>query len=99
MSNYSVILFSFFLLLTYCSQKKDDVNTTSSKPNFIFILADDLGYHDLSVMGSKYYETPNIDRIANEGMTFTEGYATCQVCSPSVNVIPSLAMRSILGVS
>jgi arylsulfatase A-like enzyme len=42
-----------------------------------------LGYHDLSVTGSNYYETPNIDRIANEGMVFTDGYANCQVCSPS----------------
>ncbi|MEQ8241044.1 MAG: sulfatase [Cyclobacteriaceae bacterium] len=49
----------------------------------LFILADDLGYHDLSVMGSQYYETPNIDRIAKEGAVFTEGYAACQVCSPS----------------
>ncbi|MFT7029306.1 MAG: arylsulfatase A-like enzyme [Marinoscillum sp.] len=56
---------------------------TPQKPNVLFILADDLGYHDLSVMGSQYYETPNIDRIANEGMIFTEGYANCQVCSPS----------------
>ena len=55
----------------------------TQKPNVLFILADDYGYHDLSVMGSKYYETPNIDRIATEGMIFTDGYATCQVCSPS----------------
>lgn len=53
------------------------------KPNVLFILADDYGYHDLSCMGSKFYETPNIDRISNEGMTFTDGYASCQVCSPS----------------
>ncbi|MEM6379241.1 MAG: sulfatase-like hydrolase/transferase, partial [Bacteroidota bacterium] len=52
-------------------------------PNILFILADDLGYHDLSIMGSKYYETPNIDRIAKEGMIFSQGYAACQVCSPS----------------
>ncbi|MBX2877176.1 MAG: sulfatase [Saprospiraceae bacterium] len=52
-------------------------------PNVLFILADDLGYHDLSCMGSQYYETPNIDRIANDGMVFTNGYAACQVCSPS----------------
>ncbi|MFW5872653.1 MAG: sulfatase-like hydrolase/transferase, partial [bacterium] len=57
--------------------------TENKKPNILFILADDLGYHDLSVMGSDYYETPNIDRIANEGMIFTDGYANCQVCSPS----------------
>ena len=53
------------------------------KPNIVFILADDLGAHDLSYSGSKYYETPNIDAIANEGVEFTQGYAACQVCSPS----------------
>lgn len=53
------------------------------RPNIIFILADDLGAHDLSCLGSNYYETPNIDRIAGEGMEFTSGYAGCQVCSPS----------------
>jgi arylsulfatase A-like enzyme len=56
---------------------------SKKNPNILFILADDLGYHDLSVTGSNYYETPNIDRIANEGMIFTDGYANCQVCSPS----------------
>ena len=54
-----------------------------AKPNVLFILADDFGYHDMSCMGSKYYETPNIDKIANQGMMFTDGYAACQVCSPS----------------
>ena len=58
-------------------------NEVPKKPNVVFILADDYGYYDLSCMGSKYYETPNIDRISNEGMTFTDGYAACQVCSPS----------------
>ena len=51
--------------------------------NVLFILADDLGIHDLSCTGSSFYETPNIDRIANEGTIFSQGYATCQVCSPS----------------
>ena len=55
----------------------------TKRPNFLFILADDFGYHDLSCTGSEYYETPNIDRISREGMTFVDGYATCQVCSPS----------------
>ena len=55
----------------------------SSRPNFLFILSDDLGWRDLSVEGSTYYESPNIDRIAREGTRFTNGYATCQVCSPS----------------
>ncbi|MEL6943996.1 MAG: sulfatase [Bacteroidota bacterium] len=67
-----------FVLFQNCQTEKE-----STLPNILFILADDLGYHDLSIMGSKYYETPNIDRIAKEGMIFTQGYAACQVCSPS----------------
>ena len=55
----------------------------AAKPNVVFILADDLGWRDLSVEGSTFYESPNIDRIADSGMRFTNGYATCQVCSPS----------------
>jgi len=51
--------------------------------NFVFVLVDDLGYADLGCYGSKYYETPNIDRLAAEGMRFTDAYAACAVCSPS----------------
>ncbi len=55
----------------------------NSRPNIVFILADDLGAKDLSNEGSTFYESPNIDRIAKMGMKFKRGYATCQVCSPS----------------
>ena len=55
----------------------------STAPNILFILADDLGWNDLGASGSTFYESPNIDRIAREGMQFTQGYAACQVCSPS----------------
>jgi len=55
----------------------------ADKPNIVFILADDLGIEDLGNEGSDYYESPHIDRIAEMGMKFTRGYATCQVCSPS----------------
>lgn len=58
-------------------------STQDKKPNVLFILADDFGYHDLSYTGSKFYETPNIDKIARQGMVFTNGYAACAVCSPS----------------
>ena len=54
-----------------------------SPPNFLFIVVDDLGHRDLSVTGSDFYETPNIDKIANEGTRFTQGYANASVCSPS----------------
>ncbi len=59
------------------------VRTYAAPPNFVFILADDYGIKDVGVEGSEFYETPNLDKLANSGMRFTQGYATCQVCSPS----------------
>jgi len=56
---------------------------TKPKPNFLFILADDLGWSQLGCYGSGFYETPNIDRLAGEGMRFTDAYAACPVCSPT----------------
>jgi arylsulfatase A-like enzyme len=53
------------------------------KPNVIFILLDDFGYTDCGCYGSKYYETPNIDRLASEGVRFTDAYAACPVSSPT----------------
>ncbi len=53
------------------------------KLNFVFILVDDLGWTDLSCYGSNFYETPNVDRLAAEGMRFTNAYAACPVCSPT----------------
>jgi arylsulfatase A-like enzyme len=57
--------------------------TGARKPNILFILADDLGYGDLSCYGQKRLATPNIDRIAAEGMRFTQAYAGSTVCAPS----------------
>ena len=56
---------------------------TAAKPNIVFILADDLGYGDLSCFGQQKFKTPNIDRIAAEGMKFTQHYAGSNVCAPS----------------
>jgi arylsulfatase A-like enzyme len=56
---------------------------TDQKPNVIFILADDLGYGDLGFLGQQYIETPNIDRLAAEGMIFTNHYSGATVCAPS----------------
>lgn len=53
------------------------------QPNVVFILVDDLGYTDVGCYGSSFYETPSIDRLAAEGMKFTDGYAACPVCSPT----------------
>ena len=55
----------------------------AQRPNIVLIVADDLGYGDLSIQGAEDLQTPNIDRIFNEGMTFNNFYANCPVCSPS----------------
>lgn len=82
MNKTSSIIAASLLIISSCQREKN-IQIGPQKPNILFILADDLGYHDLSCMGSNYYETKHIDRIASEGMVFTEGYAACQVCSPS----------------
>lgn len=51
--------------------------------NFVVVLIDDLGATDLACYGSKYYETPNLDRLAQDGMKFTQAYSACTVCSPT----------------
>lgn len=56
---------------------------SSRKPNIIFVLADDLGYGDLGCYGQQRIQTPNIDRLAAEGMRFTDAYAGSTVCAPS----------------
>ena len=53
------------------------------KPNFVFFLADDLGWRDTGCYGTTFYETPAIDRLARQGMRFTAAYAACPVCSPT----------------
>ncbi len=53
------------------------------KPNVVMFLIDDLGWRDIGANGSTYYQTPNIDRLAREGVRFTDAYAACAVCSPT----------------
>jgi len=53
------------------------------RPNVVLLLADDLGWRDLGCTGSTFYETPHLDRLAAEGMSFTHAYAACPVCSPT----------------
>jgi arylsulfatase A len=55
----------------------------ADRPNIVIILCDDLGYGDLGVHGHPHIQTPNIDRLANEGIRFTNFYSTAPVCSPS----------------
>lgn len=54
-----------------------------NQPNILLMLVDDMGYKDLGVTGSSFYETPHIDRLAAQGMLFSQCYASCPVCSPT----------------
>ncbi len=75
--------FSSCLLLASPFLNVEAKNIKQEKPNIVYILADDLGYGDLSCLGQKRFSTPNIDRMAREGMVFTQHYAGCTVCAPS----------------
>ncbi|MHC4623880.1 MAG: arylsulfatase [Planctomycetota bacterium] len=72
-----------FSLLPGCAAAGPEAARTRRQPNIIFILADDLGYGDLGCYGQKEIKTPNIDRLAAEGMRFTQHYAGSTVCAPS----------------
>ena len=70
-------------VLTAQAQAPDDSPAARRAPNLVFILADDLGYGDLSVYGQKRFATPRLDRMAEEGALFTAFYAGNTVCAPS----------------
>ncbi len=63
----------------YCQTNRNNLQ----KPNIIILLVDDLGCKDVGFMGSSYYETPNLDKLANQGLIFTNAYASCAVSSPT----------------
>ncbi len=65
----------------------DAAAQAAPKPNIIFILADDLGYGDIGSYGQKIIQTPNLDRLAAEGLRFTQFYAGSTVCAPSRSVL------------
>lgn len=71
----------FIALLSFAGSLCADISP--SKPNIIFILADDLGWSDLGCYGSTFNETPNLDALAKQGMSFTDAYAASSVCSPT----------------
>jgi arylsulfatase A len=71
------------VFLSDCQEKKQPLTVQLPKPNIIYILADDLGYGDLSCYGQVKFTTPNIDKLAQEGMRFTQHYSGSTVCAPS----------------
>ena len=71
----------------------------ASRLNFIVILVDDMGWMDLSCQGSDFYQTPHVDRLAAEGMRFTNAYAACAVCSPTRAAIQTGRYPGRIGVT
>jgi len=71
------------VFLPACQIKKDGAEKKSQQPNIVIIYADDLGYGDVSAYGVGQLNTPNMDRIANDGIRFEQGYATSATCTPS----------------
>lgn len=83
-----LFFYTYFLIgLVSCGSKKSSIdskiNNDDNMPNIVIIYADDLGYGDVSAYGATELKTPNIDRLANEGVRFTNGYASSATCSPS----------------
>jgi len=81
MNKFASMVFTALLLAPLAALRAADA--PSAKPNIVFILADDAGIGDFSAYGCKYGTTPNIDRLAQEGMKFTQAYSGNAVCAPS----------------
>jgi arylsulfatase A-like enzyme len=84
---FFLLSITLFFLTSCTNQPKQKTAQVVKKPNIIFILADDLGFGDISCQGQTKFQTPNIDQLAAEGMTFTQHYAGSTVCSPSRSVL------------
>jgi len=88
MSKYPLLLICTTLILASgCGSASSDDTQDSLRPNFIYILADDLGYGDLSCYGQKRFATPHLDQLASAGIRFTRHYSGSTVCAPSRSVL------------
>ncbi len=83
--NFVMKFVVLFLFLCACAFQTHAAESSKLKDklNIVLILADDLGWTDLACFGSDLYETPHLDRLASQGMRFTQAYSACTVCSPT----------------
>lgn len=95
--NKAIISICLFWLLGASCQSGNDVDT--DKPNIVLITIDDLGWADVGCNGSTYYETPHIDRLASEGMRFTQAYASAAICSPTRAALMTGKAPARLGIT
>ena len=75
------------------------ISIMTKQPNILLFLIDDLGARDLGCYGSSFYETPNLDRLAAEGLLFNDAYASCPVCSPTRASIMSGKYPAHVGIT
>ncbi|MDA8990008.1 sulfatase [Opitutales bacterium] len=81
---YHLVRWSTFLWGVFFSASFFQPNASADEqPNILFILVDDMGWRDLSCYGNEVFETPNLDKLARQGMRFTNAYAACPICGPS----------------
>lgn len=83
MKQHLMIWFLMFTVLLVVDHAAAEKQNTARKPNIVFFLVDDLGQRDIGAYGSRFYETPHLDRLAKEGALFADVYAACPVCSPT----------------
>ncbi|MCB2222275.1 MAG: sulfatase [Bacteroidetes bacterium] len=88
-----IVFFAILTFLVGCQKEP------KQPPNIILIVVDDLGAHDVGYMGSTYYETPGVDRLASGGMVFTRAYAAAAVCSPTRAAIMTGKYPARLGIT
>ena len=102
--NLKIGFISLLLAFMACSTKQKnystiETTTNDSLPNIVLIVVDDLGWKDVGFMGSDYYETPNIDKLADQGMYFTDAYAAAAICSPTRAAIMTGKYPARLGIT
>ena len=83
LNSFLILVLSILILHNVGADQAEAQNTDKRPPNVIYILADDLGYGDLSCYGQQKFKTPNIDALARNGMKFTQHYSGSTVCAPS----------------
>jgi len=93
-----VAMVAALFILSSCSGKPGD-KLEGSRPNIVFILADDMGWADLPVYGNMFNEAPNLTEMAKNGMRFTNAYAACPVCSPTRASIMSGQYPARVGIT
>jgi len=95
---HTIVLLTLSIFALACNPSAQNT-LEGSRPNIIFILADDMGWGDLPVYGNPFNEAPSLTRMASEGIRFTDAYAACPVCSPTRASIMSGQYPARVGIT